>query len=70
MRRMANLHTPAPRQKLLRSPQSTPVQRRQELRRRVAVEIGEAEGFGSDVPAGAEPEEVGQGGEGVAGFGG
>jgi len=34
------------------------------------VEVGEAEGVGCDVPAGREPEEIGEGRAGVPGSGG
>jgi hypothetical protein len=42
----------------------------QEFGGRVSVEIGKAEGVGCYIPSWAEPEEVGERGVGIAGFGG
>lgn len=69
MRRMTPLITASPRQEIITTSKSGPVERGEEFRSAVAVEIREAEGVGCYVPAGAEPQEVGEGDEGVVGVG-
>lgn len=69
MRRVADLDAAAARQELVRPAQPLPVQARQELGRRVAVEVRRPERVGRHVPARPEPEEVGQRCVGVARLG-
>jgi hypothetical protein len=64
------LETAAAGLKIVASPETFAVEACQEFRGGVSVEVGEAEGVGCYIPSGAEPEEVGERGVGIAGFGG
>ena len=64
------LKTTSTRSEIVASSKTFTVKASQELRGRVSVEVGEAEGVGCYIPSWAEPEEVGERSVGVAGFGG
>jgi hypothetical protein len=67
---VAALETAAAGLEIVASSQTFAVEACQEFRGGVSVEVGEAESVGCYIPSGAEPEEVGERGVGVAGFGG
>ena len=66
---VAALETAAAGLKVVASTQAFAVEAGEEFGGRVAVEVGEAEGVGCDVPSWAEPEEIGERSVGIAGFG-
>lgn len=70
MRRMPALKAATTRPEVVRATETIAVQAGEELRGGVAVKVGWAERVGGDIPAGPEPEEVGEGSIRVVGFGG
>jgi hypothetical protein len=55
VRSVANLDTASSGQEVVRPTESISIQTGQELRGRVAVEVGQAEGVGCDIPPRSEP---------------
>jgi len=66
---VAALETAATGLEVVASSETFTVKASQKLRGGVSVEVGKAEGVGCYIPSWAEPEEVGERGVGVAGFG-